>query len=350
MKIFKNKFKKLTATAFASAFIICTLAACNAKDNGANAYALTKEQAGSIALLHSGVSENAGVTQNVSVESKDGGNYYRVEITCGNVTYVYRIDGNTGDIVKLSVNGETVGKDDLPAPPSDPDANYIGEAKAIEIALLHAKFTEADVYDLETDFDFDDGAYLYEVEFKHGKDEYEYEIFATDGEIYSLEINDFTVIVPVSANPSQTYISADRAKEIALADGNVSAENATFTKVKFEKDNGEHIYEIEFTAGGVEYEYEINAVSGTIIEREIDGEKRFPSSDTEHIGANAAIEIASAHSGVAINDMLKTEAKLKIKNGVYVYEVEFETKTFEYEYLIEAKTGKILSAEKEFND
>ena len=48
--------------------------------------------------------------------------------------------------------------------------------------------------------------------------------------------------------------------------------------------------------------------------------------------------------------MRKKEAKLKIKKGVYVYEVEFETRAYEYEYVIDAKTGKILSAEKETND
>ena len=158
------------------------------------------------------------------------------------------------------------------------------------------------------------------------------------------------MIVPTPADSSVTYISADRAKEIALEDGGVQAENATFKKVKFDKDNGVHIYEIEFVAGGSEYEYELNAVSGAVIESEIDGEKRFPADSAEYIGAGAALQIASAHSGVAENDMRKKEAKLKIKKGVYVYEVEFETRAYEYEYVIDAKTGKILSAEKETND
>ena len=48
--------------------------------------------------------------------------------------------------------------------------------------------------------------------------------------------------------------------------------------------------------------------------------------------------------------LTKKEAKLKIIKGAYVYEVEFETPEYEFEYLIDAKTGKILSAEKELND
>ncbi len=350
MKNMKNKMKMLTAGAFAGALFLCGFTACETKNNGAENFNITRAQAESIALLHSGMTENRVAAQKIIAEEKDGGRYYYVEFVCGNVKYAYRIDGDTGDIVKLSVNGQNVAKDDLPAAPSAPDANYIGEARAKEIALQHAGYAETDVLDMETDFDFDDGMYLYEVEFSYGESEYEYELIAATGEIYTLEIDDFSVIVPKPADDSLSYISVEQAKEIALADSGVPAENATFTKAKFDKDNGAHIYEVEFTAGGAEYEYEMNAVSGAIIERKIDGEKRLPSDGGEYIGADAAIEIASAHSGITQSGMLKKEAKLKIKKGVYVYEVEFETRGYEYEYLIDAKTGKILSAEKEPND
>ncbi|MDY4895419.1 MAG: PepSY domain-containing protein [Candidatus Borkfalkiaceae bacterium] len=349
MKNMKTNLKKLTAGAFAGALFLCGFAACETNKGDGN-FNITKAQAESIALLHSGVSGNSVTAQNITPEKEADGNYYRVEFVCGNVTYTYRINGDTGDIVKLAVNGQPVDKNDLPAAPASPEANYIGEARAKEIALHHAGYAETDVTELETDFDFDDGMYLYEVEFTYGKSDYEYELIASTGEIYSLEIDDFSVIVPTPADSSVTYISADRAKEIALEDGGVQAENATFKKVKFDKDNGVHIYEIEFVAGGSEYEYELNAVSGAVIESEIDGEKRFPADSAEYIGAGAALQIASAHSGVAENDMRKKEAQLKIKKGVYVYEVEFETRAYAYEYVIDAKTGKILSAEKETND
>lgn len=350
MKNMKNKMKQLTAGAFAGALFLCGFTACETNNNGEKNFNITRAQAESIAFMHSGMPENIVTTQKVSAEEKDGGRYYYVEFVCGNVKYAYRIDGDTGDIVKLSVNGQNVEKDDLPAAPSAPDANYIGEARAKEIALQHAGCAETDVMELETDFDFDDGMYLYEVEFSYGESDYEYELIAATGEIYTLKIDDFSIIVPVPADVSLSYIFVERAKEIALADSGVSAENATFTKAKFDKDNGVHIYEIEFSAGGTEYEYEMNAVSGAIIERKIDGAIQLPSDGAEYIGADAAIEIAAAHSGITQSDMLKKEAKLKIIKGAYVYEVEFETPEYEFEYLIDAKTGKILSAEKELND
>lgn len=349
MKNLKNKMKKLMVTAFAGTLFLCGFTSCE-KDNIANGFTITEAQAESIALLHSGVSESIVTTQTVTAEQKNGGNFYYVEFVCGSVRYAYRIDGDTGDIVKLFVNGQDVDKDALPAAPSNPAADYIGETRAKEIALEHAGVAEANVTELETDFDFDDGMYLYEVEFAYGERDYEYELVASTGKIYSLEIDDFAVIVPEPVDSSITYISAEQAKEIALNDGGATAENAMFTKVKFDKDNGVHIYEIEFTADGTEYEYEINAVSGAIIESKIDGEKRYPADGAEHIGANAAMEIASAHSGVAESEMSKRETKLKIKKGVYVYEIEFETIEYEYEYLIDAKTGKIIAVEKERND
>ena len=251
MKNMKTNLKKLTAGAFAGALFLCGFAACETNKGDGN-FNITKAQAESIALLHSGVSGNSVTAQNITPEKEADGNYYRVEFVCGNVTYTYGINGDTGDIVKLAVNGQPVDKNDLPAAPASPEANYIGEARAKEIALHHAGYAETDVTELETDFDFDDGMYLYEVEFTYGKSDYEYELIASTGEIYSLEIDDFSVIVPTPADSSVTYISADRAKEIALEDGGVQAENATFKKVKFDKDNGVHIYEIEFVAGGSE--------------------------------------------------------------------------------------------------
>ena len=44
----------------------------------------------------------------------------------------------------------------------------------------------------------------------------------------------------------------------------------TFTKVKWEADDGLAVYEIEFYQGNVEYEYTVNAVDGNIVDFESD--------------------------------------------------------------------------------
>ena len=62
------------------------------------------------------------------------------------------------------------------------------------------------------------------MELSYGESDYEYELIAATGEIYTLEIDDFSVIVPVPTDVSLSYISVERAKEIAVADSGVSAE------------------------------------------------------------------------------------------------------------------------------
>ena len=57
-----------------------------------------------------------------------------------------------------------------------------------------------------------------------------------------------------------------------LAHAGVSAENAVIEKAELDVEQGVVIYEIEFKAGGYEYEYEVNATTGEIISqnKEID--------------------------------------------------------------------------------
>lgn len=72
---------------------------------------------------------------------------------------------------------------------------------------------------------------------------------------------------PATSHPEDpVYIGTDRAKEIALAHATV--ENATFNSVELDTENGVMIYELDFVANGIEYEYEINALTGEIIKHQ----------------------------------------------------------------------------------
>ncbi len=66
------------------------------------------------------------------------------------------------------------------APPKD----LIGEAKAKEIALDDAGYSEDEVKFVKVKLDFDDGIYEYEIEFRVGSaEEFEYTIHAESGKI-----------------------------------------------------------------------------------------------------------------------------------------------------------------------
>ena len=66
----------------------------------------------------------------------------------------------------------------------------ITKEQAIAIALEHAGLTEADVTQLRAEYEIDDGVPEYDVEFRHGGWEYEYDIHAQTGEIRSFSRDD----------------------------------------------------------------------------------------------------------------------------------------------------------------
>ena len=79
--------------------------------------------------------------------------------------------------------------------------------------------------------------------------------------------------IPYSTNqnlPAQNTISFDEAKQIALQHANLSDNQVTFIKVSQDYDDGIHIYEVEFHYNNREYNYDINAINGTILSYEQD--------------------------------------------------------------------------------
>ena len=63
----------------------------------------------------------------------------------------------------------------------------IGHAKAKSIALAHAGVSENQAYDMDIELDDEDGTLVYEVEFKFGNMEYDYEIDAASGTVLKHE-------------------------------------------------------------------------------------------------------------------------------------------------------------------
>lgn len=146
----------------------------------------------------------------------------------------------------------------------------IGLEAAKEIALADAGLTAADVTFTKERYEREDFVYVYEIDFYTSTQEYDYEINADTGEIYSRSVESFQTGAQVNTgsgtNANHSYIGVDAAKSAALSHAGVSAESATFSKAKLDNDDGRMEYEIEFYAGGMEYEYTIDAFNGTILE------------------------------------------------------------------------------------
>ena len=151
------------------------------------------------------------------------------------------------------------------------------------------------------------------------------------------------------------YISGDEAKAIALKNAGVAESDAVFLKVKLDWDDGRPGYDVEFYSGNVEYDYEIHAVTGAILENDRDMENfRIPtaaaassgSTSQDLIGTERAKEIALAQapSGTWVK-----ECKLDWDDGQAVYELEMRNGRMEYECKIGAVSGTILKWESDYD-
>ena len=64
------------------------------------------------------------------------------------------------------------------------------------------------------------------------------------------------------------YITLEKAQEIALTQANVAAADAVFEDRDFDFERGTPVFELEFTANGVAYEYDIHAGTGQVLKAE----------------------------------------------------------------------------------
>ena len=67
----------------------------------------------------------------------------------------------------------------------------------------------------------------------------------------------------------------------------------------------------------------------------------------KYIGVDKAKQIALSHAGLSAGKVRFTKAKFERDDGISQYEIEFETSTTEYEYEIDAVSGKIISRSSE---
>ena len=153
-------------------------------------------------------------------------------------------------------------------------------------------------------------------------------------------------------------ISADKAKKIALGDAKLAEKDVTFVKVELELEDNRLVYDVEFYSGNVEYDYDIDAVSGAIVSADRDIENYVipaqPSTEAptkaqaSEISVEKAKQIALSHAGVGSARF--TKAKIDYENGIKVYEIEFKVGNMEYEYDINVVNGAIVSSSAEIDD
>ena len=190
------------------------------------------------------------------------------------------------------------------------------EAKAL--ALADAKVSEDQAEVSREALSQDNGVWVYEFHFRTQEAQYQYLINANTGEVRSMIKETFiypspeptdpvmpsvpaentapletapqpSVSIPpvpssqppasaqpapspAPSQPASMYIGMDRAKAIALEHAGLTAAQVSFTHTRMDRDHGAMVYEIEFRQGRVEYEYEIDAATGRILDHERDAD------------------------------------------------------------------------------
>ena len=286
-------------------------------------------------------------------------------ISTGKAALIYKITAADGthlfeELTSLSVNELNIllekleGKyEALSKEGSASHTAYVDKQTAVAAALADLGATEAEARVTEAELDYEHGMMVYEIEIRFGGKEYDYEVDAVTGTVIRVEADSDES--KESLTPPADVITEAEAKKAALEDARVSADSVLSFHTKLDLDDGAYHYDVEFKTSDAKYEYEVDAASGKILDKEM---KFLNSSGSESTGESTsspsltatkedAIAIALKHAGVAEQDAKKIEVELDSERGVTFYEVEFKAGGYEYEYKISAEDLSVLHSEKE---
>ena len=271
-------------------------------------------------------------------------------------------------------------------------ADVIGAENAQKFAFADAGVDPVSAQAVHVVYERFEGDFVYGVEFIAGGTEYAYKINAADGSVVRKESR--TSAGPDSTAPLSAAITLEEAQEAALTDAGVSREEVIFARAEAGTDGGTSVYIFQFYAANVEFEYEINAGTGTVYSKKtvtylgrdpgaLPSASPRPSAPARtdpptarpdptaqpsqsaapaptpaasapqptdrpggmYIGMSAAKSAALSHAGVSAGEARFTQVGMNYEDGTAVYVLNFYTSTREYTYRINARTGTVSGRE-----
>ena len=162
--------------------------------------------------------------------------------------------------------------------------------------------------------------------------------FAKDGAIDS---------APAAAAPAAAGITMDDAKGIALADAGLTEDGVIMTLLGVDVEKKQTTYEVEFVAGGTEYEYDIDAANGDIVEKSTERAegRKGKIQQGQYLSLDEARTKAVAAVNLTVEQVEFTETELDFDDGRAEYDVKFTADTMRYEIELNAENGEILRQE-----
>ena len=155
-------------------------------------------------------------------------------------------------------------------PSQNTSSGMITADQAKSKALAHAGLNANQVNFVRAYLDWDDGRQVYDVEFYTSDyKEYDYEIDAYTGAVLSFDYDADYYAPPANNTQSGSYISQSEAIRIALSYVS-GATQSNVRYAKLDRDDGRLEYEVEIIYGTTEYDFDIDAYTGTVISRDMD--------------------------------------------------------------------------------
>lgn len=160
------------------------------------------------------------------------------------------------------------------------------------------------------------------------------------------------IVFTLSLTAFAADITAEQAKSIALKDAGINTEQLIHIQAVADYENGSKVFDVEFLAEyqkGLyrEYEYEIKAADGKVLEKNWEDENRYsPSNAQQSVSAQSAFEIAQKAFGVNAADAKLIKLEKDYDDGRSYYDVEFCVDYNEkYSCEVNASTGAVADKE-----
>ena len=275
---------------------------------------ITLSEAKKIALDDAGCEDKVSFTEETLVSGGIKTPYYQLVFADAKTQWTYRIDAVLGTVLEKQQK-EIVATD------------FISLEEAKEIALKDAGLNESTqkIVFTREELNRNSGKPCYILEFYTAKKQYSYKVDAKNGSI--MEAYHFILL-------------AD-AKKIALDDAGVNVKVVFTTEELVAGGIKTPYYRFVFANTKTQWTYRIDAVLGTVLEKQ---QKEIVA--TDFISLEEAKEIALKDAGLneSTQKIVFTREELNRNSGKPCYILEFYTAKKQYSYKVDAKNGSIMEA------
>ena len=280
---------------------------------------ITLSEAKKIALDDAGCKDKVSFTEETLVSGGIKTPYYRLVFADAKTQWTYRIDAVLGIVLEKKQKETATTEIDT--------ADFISLEEAKKIALKDAGLDEATqkIVFTREELNRNSGKPCYILEFYTAKKQYSYKVDAKNGSI--MEAYHFILL-------------AD-AKKIALDDAGVNVKVVFTTEELVAGGIKTPYYRFVFADAKTQWTYRIDAVLGTVLEKQ---QKEIVT--TDFISLEEAKEIALKDAGLdeAAQKIVFTREELNRNQGKPCYILEFYTAKKQYSYKVDAKNGNIMEA------